>query len=431
MSGRRSQRVVVTGLGIVAPNGVGLDEFLSNLKSGISGIRSLPDLDELGFRCTVGGEPEVPQTTLDHFFTSLQQKRIIAQGVRFGVLAGLMAWEDSGMEISAKSGRLEETGVIMGAGMSGGDVYGAGVLKVNDGQVKRLGSMTCPNSMSSSASAFLGGIVGAGNQVTTNASACASGTEALILGAERIRMGWAERMVCGACDSGSKYVRAGFDAMRVLNGKNNNDPQSASKPLSADAAGFVPGAGGGAYVLESLSSARARGARIYAEVLGGAINSGGQREGGTMTAPNPRAIESVIQSALKQARVEAGSLDVISGHLTATRFDPTEIKLWAQALDRRGEGFPPIQALKSMTGHALSAAGALETVALCLQLHHGFLHPNINCEPIHPNILEVISETQIPKTLKSAELTTGITASFGFGDVNACAILRKWNNDQK
>lgn len=429
MNERNNERVVVTGLGVVAPNGVGLEPFLLSLKKGVSGIRALPELEELGFRCTVGGQPEISDELLSDYFTELQQKRIIAEGVRFGVLAGLMAWTDSGMEIAPKSERLSETGIIMGAGMSGGDVYGAGVVKVNEGKVKRLGSMTCPNSMSSSASAFLGGIIGAGNQVTTNASACASGTEALILGAERIRLGLADRMVCGACDSGSKYVRAGFDAMRVLNGKSNETPEEASRPLSADAGGFVPGAGGGAYVLEGLTSARARGARIYAEVLGGAINSGGQREGGTMTAPNPRAIVSVIQSALRHAWVEASELDIISGHLTATRFDPTEIKLWTQALQRRENDFPPIQALKSLTGHALSAAGALETVALCLQLHHGFLHPNVNCEPVHPEILELISEASIPKLYEARQLSTGITASFGFGDVNACAVLRKWNNE--
>lgn len=419
-------RVVITGLGIVAPNGVGQEAFLENIQNGRSGIRSLPELEELGFRCTVGGQPVIPEKMLQEYFTDLQRKRIVAEGVRFGVLAGLMAWKDSGMEIKAKSIRREGTGIIMGAGMSGGDVYGAGVVKVNEGQVKRLGSMTCPNSMSSSSSAFLGGIIGAGNQVTSNASACASGTEALILGAERIRAGLADRMVCGACDSGSKYVRAGFDAMRVLNGKSNEFPEEASRPLSAHAAGFVPGAGAGAYVLERLSSARARGARIYAEVLGGAINSGGQREGGTMTAPNTRAIESVIQSALRQGRITAKEIDVISGHLTATRFDPVEIQLWSRALDRRGEDFPPIQALKSMCGHALSAAGALEIVALTLQLHHQFLHPNLNCDPIHPEVLKTISEKCIPKIFQEKALDVGITASFGFGDVNACTVLKKW-----
>lgn len=430
MSKSDNDRVVITGLGVVAPNGIGVDNFLSSLKGGATGIRALPELEQLGFRCTVGGEPQLSPDDLDQYLSFLQQKRIVASGVRYGVLAGLMAWIDSGMKINRESPRLPETGVIMGAGMSGGDIYGAGVVKVNNGQVKRLGSVTCPNSMSSSSSAFLGGLIGAGNQVSTNASACASGTEALILGADRIRLGYADRMVCGACDSGSKYVRAGFDAMRVLNSQSNDEPEIASRPLNEHASGFVPGAGGGAYVLERLSSARARGARIYAEILGGAVNSGGQREGGTMTAPNPRAIESVIQSALRHARVNAADIQLISGHLTGTRFDPYEIKAWTQALNRKGVDFPYIQALKSLTGHALSAAGALEAVAMVLQLHHNFLHANANCKPIHPDILSLISEEVIPTSYREVELQTAITASFGFGDVNACAVLRKWEENK-
>jgi 3-oxoacyl-(acyl-carrier-protein) synthase len=148
-----------------------------------------------------------------------------------------------------------------------------------------------------------------------------------------------------------------------------------------------------------------------------------------MTAPNPRAIESVIQTALNQAHLEASAVDLISGHLTATRFDPYEVELWVQALRRSGENFPPIQALKSMTGHALSAAGALEIVALCLQLSQGFLHPNLNALPIHPKIRKLISSASIPLAYHEAHLKTGITASFGFGDVNACAVLRKWNEN--
>ena len=245
----------------------------------------------------------IDDSTLDKYLTKLQQRRIVAEGVRYGVIAGLMAWEDSGEQMPASQEYKPETGVIMGAGMSGGDVYAAGVVKVNDKQVKRLGSVTCPNSMSSSSSAFLGGILGAGNQVSTNASACASGTEAVYLGAQRIQLGLADRMVCGACDSGSLYVRAGFDAMRVLNSKSNNAPDQASRPLSENASGFVPGAGGGALVLESLESAEKRGAKIYAEILGGGVNSGGQRNGGSMTAPNSKAIIQLITQTIQESNI--------------------------------------------------------------------------------------------------------------------------------
>jgi 3-oxoacyl-(acyl-carrier-protein) synthase len=283
--------------------------------------------------------------------------------------------------------------------------------------------------MSSSASAFLGGLIGCGNQVSTNASACASGTEAILLGAERIRRGLADRMVCGACDSGSEYVRAGFDAMRVLNSRSNDAPQEASRPLSARAAGFVPSAAGGALVLERLSAAKARGARIYAEILGGAVNSGGQRMGGSMTAPNREAIRLVLRSALRHAQCTANSVDVISGHLTATRFDPYEIEAWTDVLGCRPESFPYVQALKSLTGHALSASGALEAVALTMQLHHGFLHPNLNIDPLHADVVRRIAEDRIPKTYGKQPLSIGMSASFGFGDVNACLVIKKYTNE--
>ncbi|NBB89264.1 MAG: beta-ketoacyl-[acyl-carrier-protein] synthase family protein [Bacteroidetes bacterium] len=427
MGSNGKRRVVVTGLGIIAPNGVGTQEFKKNLKEGKSGIRNLPELKELGFRCTVGGQPEIDDSTLDKYLTKLQQRRIVAEGVRYGVIAGLMAWEDSGEVFPASSEYKPDTGVMLGAGMSGGDIYAAGVEKVNNRQVKRLGSVTCPNSMSSSSSAFLGGIIGAGNQVSTNASACASGTEAVYLGAQRIQLGLAERMICGACDSGSLYVRAGFDAMRVLNSKSNNAPEQASRPLSAEANGFVPGAGGGALVLESLESAEKRGAEIYAEILSAGVNSGGQRNGGSMTAPNPEAIVRLVTQTVQDAKINPTEIDIISGHLTATQFDVGEVRLWTKGLQRDGKNFPQIQALKSLTGHALSASGALELVALTLQLHEGFLHPNANCSPIHPDILEMIPESSISKKGIKMKLKTGITASFGFGDVNACLILKKWD----
>lgn len=427
MGSEGKRRVVVTGLGIVAPNGVGLEEYCSNLKKGKSGIRKLPVLEDLGFRCTVGGQPNITDDVLNKYLNKLQQRRIVAEGVRYGVIAGLMAWEDSGEEILTSGKYKPNTGVMMGAGMSGGDVYAAGVEKVNNKQVKRLGSVTCPNSMSSSSSAFLGGILGAGNQVSTNASACASGTEAVYLGAQRIQLGLADRMICGACDSGSLYVRAGFDAMRVLNRQSNNAPEQASRPFSAEACGFVPGAGGGALVLESLESAEKRGAEIYAEILGAGVNSGGQRNGGSMTAPNPEAIVRLISQTVHDAKINANDIDIISGHLTATQFDVGEVRLWTKSLQRLGKNFPQIQALKSLTGHALSASGALELVALTLQLRDGFLHANANCDPIHPDILKIIPESSIAKKFTKMELKTGITASFGFGDVNACLILKKWD----
>src|SRR5690606_34979260 len=153
------------------------------------------------------------------------------------------------------------------------------IYLLDDGQVKRLGSTVVVQTMASAVSAFLGGILGLGNQVTTNSSACTTGTEAISIGYERIQSGKAKRIAVGSCSDDGLYIWGGFDAMRVMTYKHNETPEQGSRPMSATASGFVPGSGAGALVLESLESALERNATIYAEVLGGHVNSGGQRDG--------------------------------------------------------------------------------------------------------------------------------------------------------
>jgi 3-oxoacyl-(acyl-carrier-protein) synthase len=199
--------------------------------------------------------------------------------------------------------------------------------------------------------------------------------------------------------------------------------------MSATASGFVPGSGAGALVLEDLDSALARGATIYAEVLGGNINSGGQRGGGTMTAPNATAVKRCITEALISSGVKASDIDTINGHLTATAKDGLEIENWSEALQLSGNDFPYINSLKSMVGHCLSASGSVESVASVLQLHHGFIFPNINCEDLHPEITAIIGESRIPQQLIKKELNIVAKASFGFGDVNACVLFKKYHYD--
>jgi 3-oxoacyl-(acyl-carrier-protein) synthase len=208
--------------------------------------------------------------------------------------------------------------------------------------------------------------------------------------------------------------------------KHNDAPEQGSRPMSASASGFVPGSGAGALVLEDLETALARGARIYAEVLGGNINSGGQRGLGTMTAPNPMAVQRCIKNAIANAGIHANEIDAINGHLTATSKDGLEIQNWSVALDRKGKDFPYINSLKSMVGHCLSGAGSIESVASVLQLAHGFVFPNINCDDLHAEITALIDESKIPKQLIKKELNIIAKASFGFGDVNGCVIFKKW-----
>jgi 3-oxoacyl-(acyl-carrier-protein) synthase len=265
-----------------------------------------------------------------------------------------------------------------------------------------------------------------GNKIVTNSSACATGTQAILMGYEYIKDGYAKRMLVGSSEHVDTYVYGAFDSMRVLSRKFNDNPEKASRPMSITAGGFVPGSGAGALILEDLDFALERGAHIYAEVLGGSSNSGGQRLGGTMTAANSTGVIRCINEAMANSGINGEQIDLISGHLTATNADKQEIQNWIQALNRGGDDFPLTNSLKSMIGHSLSAAGSIETVASILQIVHGFVHPNINFEDPNPEITNLVSLKSLPVKMIKKEVNIVAKANFGFGDVNSCLILSKY-----
>ncbi len=421
-----SRRVVITGLSVAAPNGVGLPAFTHAIKNGISGIEHDKQLEELQFSCQIAGKPEITDDIKLTYFSELELRGFNSTGILYGVIAGMDAWADSGMKITQGQEPDWDSGIIFGSGTSGIDKFRESIYKIDDLQTRRLGSTVVAQTMNSGISAYLGGKLGAGNQVTTNSSACVTGTESILMAYDRIKSGQAKRILAGSTGDSGPYIWAGFDAMRVCTFKHNDSPEQGSRPMSASASGFVPGSGAGAMVLEDLESALERGATIFADVLGGNVNSGGQRGEGTMTAPNSIAVQRCITEALKQAGVEGKDIDAINGHLTATTKDSLEIQNWAEALGRRGTDFPYINSLKSMTGHCLSGAGSIECVASILQLHEGFIFPNINCEDLHPEIAAVADPSRIPTKLIEKDITLLAKASFGFGDVNACIIFKKY-----
>lgn len=420
------QRVVITGLGIVAPNGVGITKFTEALKTGKSGITFHQNLKDLNFSCQIGGIPNISEELTAAYFTELQLRGFNSSGILYGCIAGIDAWKDAEFEMNPESALDYDTGLVFGTGTSGVEKFREAIYKLDEGNVRRLGSTVVLQTMASGISAYLSGMLGFGNQVTTNSSACTTGTEALLMGFDRIQDGKAKRMLVGSCSDHGPYVWGGFDAMRVMTYKHNNNPEAGSRPMSASASGFVPGSGAGALVLESLESAQERGAKIYAEVLGGEINSGGQRQGGTLTAPNPEAVRRCIATAIKNSGIEAEDIDVINGHLTATTKDALEIENWSNALKRKGIHFPYINSTKSLVGHCLAAAGAIECVASVIQLKQQFVAPNINCEDLHPEIETLIASARIPKQKLDLKFNVIAKASFGFGDVNACVLFKRF-----
>ncbi len=421
-----NRRVVITGLGVVAPNGVGVEAFLHAIKDGISGIRFDQELADLQFSCQISGKPIITDEMKLHYFTELELRNFNATGILYGVMAGMEAWYDAGLSIKMNEEPDWDSGTIFGTGTSGIEKFRESIYKIDDLQTRRLGSTAVAQTMNSGVSAYLGEKLGLGNQVTTNSSACTTGTESVLMAFERIKAGQAKRILAGSTSDSGPYIWGGFDAMKVCTFKHNDSPEEGSRPMSATASGFVPGSGAGALLLEDLDTALARGAKIYGEVLGGNVNSGGQRGEGTMTAPNSIAVQKCICDALSNAGIQSDDIDAINGHLTATSKDSLEIRNWTEALQRKGKNFPYINSLKSMVGHCLSAAGGIECVASVLQLQYDFVFPNINCEDIHSEIDDLICSSKIPQKLTDTKLNIIAKASFGFGDVNGCVIFKKY-----
>jgi 3-oxoacyl-(acyl-carrier-protein) synthase len=424
------KRVVVTGMGVAAPNAHGLDNFEQALREGRSGIRFIPQLEELKFGCQIAGVPEDFETIRKSYFDR-EKLLSLNDNIGFASVSAVDAWKDAGFSLPDSDDESVDwdTGVIAGSGIGGMDTIAQSIIPmVNEGRVRRLGSRCVEQVMNSGTSARISGLISAGNQVTSNSAACSTGNEAIIDALWRIRMGLAKRMVAGGSEGASPYIWAGFDAMRVISRKFNDNPAAGSRPMSATACGFVPGSGGGIMVLEELETALARGARIYAEIIGGYVNCGGQRMGGSMTAPNPEGVKRCIRGAVADAGINPAEVDAVNGHLTATYADPIEVKNWAEALERTPENFPYIQSTKSLIGHCLGAAGAIESVAVVLQLYKGFLHPSINCEDVHPDI-EKFAQKIPQKCLEFPQLKIFAKAGFGFGDVNSCIIFKKWGNN--
>lgn len=419
--------MVVTGLGVLAPNGHGLEAFERALRQGESGIRAVPELGELGFACRVGGIPQGVEEIQGRYLSD-EELYAMNPNMVYAAVAAIDAWTDAGLSRIAPDAEPDwSTGAVLGTGIGGIDTIAEKLApKTDAGKVARLGSTMVEQIMSSGNSARVAGLLGLGNQVTTNSSACNTGTEAVVDAFHRIREGRAERMLAGGSEGHSKYIWAGFDAMKVLNRSKNDAPAEASRPLSASAAGFIPGSGAGVLMLESLESARARGARIWAEVIGGAVNCGGHRQGGSMTAPNPSSVQRCIRGAVAMAGILPRDIGLINGHLTATFADPHEVENWRAALELSAEQLPLIQSTKSLIGHALGAAGGIECVASVLQVARGFAHGSLNCEDLHPEIARFAASV-VHQTREVPDLDIIAKASFGFGDVNGCVIFKKYS----
>ncbi|SNS60042.1 3-oxoacyl-(acyl-carrier-protein) synthase [Ekhidna lutea] len=421
-------RVVITGLGVAAANAIGVDNYEKALREGKSGIKYLEELEKINLKCQIGGAPDLNSVNLGDHLPRMLAEKITNKGILYALLSGVEAWKDAGLEPNTVRTDFD-SGMIFGAGDLSFDSFinrDFPAYPIDKGDSRKLGSRTISECMNSGAAAYLNSILGLGNRIQSNSSACITGSEAVLMGYEYLSSGKADRMICGSTEGDGRYIWAGFDAMRVLCSNSNDNPEFGSRPMSDSSSGFVPSGGSGALVLETLECAKARGAKIYGEILGGHVNSGGQRNGGTMTAANPDAVIDCITRAIKNAGISPEEIDLINGHLTSTKGDPAEIRNWVKALGRSGEDFPLINTPKSMIGHSVAGAGSVELVASVLQLHKDFVHANLNVENIHPEILSEIFGGCIPTSCQSREVNTVIKANFAFGDLNCALVLRKY-----
>ncbi len=423
-----SPRVVITGLGTIVPKAPNVAAFELMLRQGRSSITYRPEAEAHGLSCHVAGVPEVDEQRLAAI-TIPAQRRSMNGIMDLATLAAIECWQQAGLPYTpGDDGPMDpHTGMVFGTGIAGVETLCATVApSVESAQVRQLGAKRVEQTMSSGAAACVSGLLGIGGPVISPSAAGTTGSACLVQALRLLRAGLCRRILAGSAETSNIYTWAMFDAMRVLVRDGNHDPASASRPFSAAAAGFVASGGAGALMLETLESARERGAHIYAELAGGYENCGGQRSGGTMTRQSPEGVERCIRGALVDAAVHPREIDYVNAHSTATMGDRNEIRSIANALSRNGDDFPWVNATKSLIGHCIGGAGSVESVATVLQLHGGFLHPSLNCEAVHSEIAAI--DSRIPRRCLEKPLTTALKTSFGFGDVNACLIFRAWPN---
>ncbi len=434
---RYAKRIVVTGIGAVAPNGLGVEAYRAALQAGKSGISHHDELKTLNFACQIGGKPPVGPDEAEALIPGAELAKL-NEAMVYATMAAVEAARMSGVSVDLKRGYAEtpvdwNTGAIIGCGIGGMDtMYDemaptlAAAAEQDPGMGCRpMGTDIVPKIMESSVSVAVGKFLGLGGQTTTNSSACNTGTEAIFEAFKHLQLGYADSMYAGGAEGTHAGTWSGFDAMRdVLCSKFNAMPERGSQPMGAGACGFVPAGGAGVVRVETLESAQKRGAKILCEIVAAYCNSGGQRDGGTMTFPNPDGVARCIRQVLKDGGVDPKRISLINGHLTSTGADPREVGSWIKALELPLDQFPLIQSTKSMIGHTLGAAGALESVAVIDQIVNGYVHPSINSEEVHP---QIPIGSSIPHRMMRKELEYVIKASFGFGDVNGCLLFKRWD----
>ncbi len=402
------RRVVITGMGIVSSIGNNTQEVLASLREARSGIIAAPRYAELGFRSQIHGEPTLdPSEIVDR-----RAMRFHAQGTAWNHVAMDQAILDSGLE--EKDISNERTGIIMGSGGPSARTLVESADIARDKGPKRVGPFAVPKSMSSTASATLATwfkIKGVNYSIS---SACATSNHCVGNAYEMIQYGKQDVMFAGGCEELDWTMSVLFDAMGAMSSKYNDTPAKASRAYDVNRDGFVIAGGAGVLVLEELEHAKARGAKIYGELVG----YGATSDGYDMVAPSGEGAVRCMRQALATTKVK---IDYINPHATSTPVgDIKEIEAIREVFGT-GDKCPPIAATKSLTGHSLGATGVQEAIYSMLMMNHGFICESANIEEIDPLFADM---PIIRKRVDNAKIGAVLSNSFGFGGTNATLVIK-------
>jgi len=412
-----NRRVVVTGVGLVTPLGIGVQETWQALCAGQSGVGEITRFDTTKFQTKIAAE--VKEFRAEDFLPKKEAKRT-ERFIAYAIAATRMAMEDSGLVIDATN--AERIGVITGCGLGGLSILEDTCLTLTRKGPRRVSPFFIPMMIGNMAPGMISIQFGAKGPNASIATACAAGAHAVGDSFKIIHEGRADAMITGGVESViNPTCIAGFNSMKALSTR-NDAPHEASRPFDRDRDGFVVGEGSGILIIEALEHALDRGAHIYAELTGYGMSSDGYH----MTAPPPDGSGAVncMNAALNDAGLSCDKIDYINAHGTSTPLNDLSETRAIKAVFKDHAYKLAISSTKSMTGHLLGGAGGIETVFTVLAIHEGHLPPTIN----HDHAGEECDLDYVPNVMRKASIEHAMTNSFGFGGTNASLILSQYRN---
>jgi 3-oxoacyl-[acyl-carrier-protein] synthase II len=409
-------RVVITGLGAVSPLGNSVDKLWEGLIQGRSGIRRITQFDASELPCQIAGE--IPDFDPEDYMERKEARRI-PRSAQIALASALQAMCDASLPVTMPE--PERAGVIFGTSVGGIDMVDDGTQVLRSKGYNRLNPFTLPAAIPNLAAFVMARRFQCLGPNFTISTACATGAQAIGEGAEVIRRGAADIVISGGTESAIRdFTIGGFSAMRALPINFNDQPARASRPFSADREGFVFSEGAAVVILEELSHALRRGAQIYAEIAGYASSADGYH----MTAPDPEAAgpARAIRWALRDAGIALSEVDYINAHGTSTPLNDRIETLAIKEVFGEHAYQVPISSTKSMIGHPMGAAGAVEALVCALTIQRERIHPTINYEKPDPEC----DLDYVPNQARQAHVDVVLSNSFGLGGQNACLVIRRY-----